>query len=285
MKKDTLLRISVFLGLAVVGLHLAIKEGPDMEQVMNISNFVAKTELYHGKTAPEVSLELLDGSTFTLSEEVGKKVIVLNFFATWCEPCVEEVPELSRYYGENREKDFILVGVNAGESEAAVRLFAEQNKVSYPVGFDTDRKAMKAYGVDSFPTTVLIGADGTIQLYEMGFIANADVAFETLVEENLEIIGAGKGVSAERYLAALESQSSLGEEPKKIVDDVPLDGRALVIATSMYCPCGCDHDLLECPCKTGKQIRKKLAAMDFSDGRTDEEIIKELNSQYCKGAE
>lgn len=160
---DRRLRLVVLvLAVCVLGFQMAYKERPDKEQVKRLSNFIAKGAFWKGRYPPEFSVTTLDGQTLALADEIGRKAIVLNFFATWCGPCVEEMPELNRYWAAHRGEGFLLVGIEADGKPEEVRAFVAKHGLAFPVVADSDGALKKLYGVESFPTTVFIGADGKV---------------------------------------------------------------------------------------------------------------------------
>lgn len=283
---DKKLRVSLLLlVLAVLSFHYAYKERPDEKQVRDISRSIAKAAYWTGKYPPDFTATALDGSAVALADQIGRKAIVLNFFATWCEPCVEEMPELNRYYLAHRDEDFLLVAIDAGEKESEVVKFVAEQRLAFPVVADTEGAIKKLYGVESLPTSVFIGADGRIVLYEAGGIANADVTFTEPLRRARESIAAGRGIARAAYLEGLKGQPPppAGDEEKK-EEKVVLEGRALELAARMSCVCGCEHTLQECECSTGTKMMKELQALKADDPRSDEEIIREINRKYCAGS-
>ncbi len=165
--------------------------------------FSAHGSATKGSYAPDFGVELIDGSSFTLSDHIGNKIIIINFFATWCGPCKSEMPELTKFHDLHRGDPFILLGIDARESEDKVWDFIDEFEVEFPVAIDRG-KLLGSYGIVGFPTTVFIGADGKIQLYESGAVMNAEAAFGRLYKQNMDVIVAGKGIDKATYLKALK---------------------------------------------------------------------------------
>lgn len=281
MKTGTAGRTALVLFCVAFLFHFTAKKQPTGEEA-RMFDVLRQPAAWQGRPAPDLTLNLLDGKKFVLSDHVGKRAIILNFFATWCGPCKEELPEFVRFAEKHKNEPLLVIGVNADERKDAVSDFLKANGVTYPVAIDKGA-AQKAFGVRSYPTTVFIGADGIVRLYEVGQIANADVAFEAPYQAALAQIKAGTGITKEVFLqlkaTVASAATTTSDEKKDPEDDVP-PGRARDIAMKMNCPCGCTHALMECTCKTSKDIKARLKTMDLT-GKTDEEVIKSLNKEFC----
>ena len=281
MTKDRLHLITVvLLALPVVGIHIAYKQHPSAEEIAATSRFLARPAQWQGKTAPDFELETLEGELFRLSDHVGREVVVLNFFATWCAPCRIEMPELNRMVAQNGEEPFAILGIDAAEQADLVSAFVAEVPVSFPVAIDEKGYVAKAFGVASFPTTVVIGADGRIALYQTGRISNVDVAFAPFLGANLQAIRAGQGISRDTYLDAAARESYPLNPASPARDDVALGERARRIAEAMDCPCGCEHKVASCSCSTADKIKERLASDSLED-RSDADVIRELNREFC----
>ncbi|SFK29254.1 Peroxiredoxin [Halobacillus dabanensis] len=117
-----------------------------------------------GEKAPDFTLQTLEGETVKLSDYRGKKVF-LNYWATWCPPCREEMPEMQRFH-EAYEDEVVILAVNGTGSEKSrenVRKFVEEGGYTYPILMDKELELNQMYQIISIPTTYFIGTDGVIQ--------------------------------------------------------------------------------------------------------------------------
>lgn len=266
--------------VALVLFQVRTKARPDPEMIRQQARMFSDSSSWLGRLAPDFEVTLLDGGRARLADYVGRNVVILNFFATWCGPCRAEMPELQRYARAHASDGVVLLAIDAEEKHTVVQRFAADLKLTFPIGIDGTGDIGKSYDVSAYPTTVVIGADGRVKLYEVSAIANADVALDAVVSRERTAIHDGHGITAEAYRQAVASQ------PRKTQNGAaPLTGRALRIADAMTCPCGCDDKVTACSCSTAKQIRAKLATGP-SDAQTDVEIMQALNREFCvKGGE
>lgn len=125
-----------------------------------------------GAAASDFSARDIDGKTVKLADYLGRQVILLNFWATWCEPCVAELPHLRRMYDANKAKGFIILGIaiDGPESVANVMPFARRHQVNYPVLLDEDSHVAQLYNPrGSAPLSVLIDKQGRIFKVREGY--------------------------------------------------------------------------------------------------------------------
>ena len=283
MNKPVMKILIVLTGVLLGILHYKLKPAPDEKQISEYAQSMSNSTEWQGKIAPDFELKTTGGETFQVSENVGKKTIVLNFFATWCGPCREEMPELNRYFNEHKAESFLLVGIDAEEKQDRVDAFLKELKVDFPAGID-EGPIRKQYNVTAFPTTVVIGVDGRVQFYETGGLVNAEVAFDNLLQQNRQIVQAGRAISQGQYRAEVQKQPTLlGRQAQETADEHKLDARGTRIASRMDCPCGCDQKVQPCKCNTSTKIKKALESEDYKS-EPDDEIIRSLNKRFCSGA-
>jgi len=124
--------------------------------------------------APDFELKDADGRTVQLSDYRGK-VVLLNFWATWCGPCKIEIPWFVEFEKEFKDEGFAVLGISLDEDGwDVVKPYLEENRVNYRVLMGNDEVAMLYGGVDSLPTTFLIDREGRIASVHVGLVSRAD---------------------------------------------------------------------------------------------------------------
>ncbi len=118
--------------------------------------------------APDFTLRSMGGPNLRLAEQRGR-VVLVNFWATWCGPCRQEMPHLNRLYQKYRSSGFQLLAVNVDDNAKNAADLASKLGVSFPVLFDTDKTVSKAYDLSSMPATVLIDRDGRVRYLHRGY--------------------------------------------------------------------------------------------------------------------
>jgi peroxiredoxin len=122
--------------------------------------------------APPFTLQPISQSPVPTRFTPGK-ILVLDFFGTWCSPCIAELPELERVRADlqtRRDIEFVLVGTNkGGDTPERVRAFAQRRQISLPVAFDSEQAAMRAFGLNGFPNLVVIDRTGHVRLTHTGY--------------------------------------------------------------------------------------------------------------------
>jgi peroxiredoxin len=133
------------------------------------------------KQASDFTVSLLGGETLKLKGQRGRPVLV-NFWATWCAPCREEMPAMERLYLKHRQRGFVLLAVSVDTDAALVKPFLERLKLTFPVALDAKMDLANAYGVRALPASFLIDRNGYLTALALGPRPWDTRAAHTLVE-------------------------------------------------------------------------------------------------------
>ena len=122
-----------------------------------------------GNRAPDFTLKDLNGKDVRLGDFRGK-IVMINFWAIWCDPCVKELPAINAVFKEWEDKGLVVlaIAVNKNEQLSSVELFIRQSKYTFPVLFDAQGQANSRYGVGTYPTTFFIDAEGIVRKVQVG---------------------------------------------------------------------------------------------------------------------
>lgn len=129
-----------------------------------------------GKRMQAFKLQDLDDQEITVGED--KQLTVINFWATWCPPCREEMPGLHSFYQKNKQK-VNFYAVNIQEPVADVRTFIDANQYTFPVLLDSDAAIAKLFQVNAIPTTLVVDQEGIIQYRTAGMVSQSEL--ETII--------------------------------------------------------------------------------------------------------
>ena len=171
----------IVIGLVVLLITNIVIEKIEENKAIN-SNLseVDLTGLNKGDIAPDITMTNLAGEEVKLSDYRGKKV-VLNFWATWCPPCRDEMPHMQKYYDENKEKQNVeIIGFNmtfSGDSIEKVEQFVASYKLSFPIYTTFDNNIIDQYGVLTMPSTYFIDEEGRIHGKVIGPLDEDALAF------------------------------------------------------------------------------------------------------------
>jgi peroxiredoxin len=123
-----------------------------------------------GARAPEINLPDTNGHTVNLAGLRGQ-VFIVDFWASWCAPCADEMPVLERLYSSHHAEGFTIVGVSQDENDAAMQGFLRQHHVSFPVARDSGHSVAGRYNPTNMPTTFIVDRHGIVRFVHRGFHA------------------------------------------------------------------------------------------------------------------
>ena len=132
--------------------------------------------------APDFTLRTMNGPNLRLAEQRGR-VVMVNFWATWCGPCRQEMPHLNRLYEKYRASGFVLLGVNVDDDTRNAAELANKLGLKFPVLLDTDKGVSKLYDLGSMPATVLIDRDGKVRFLHRGYREGMEEAYEKQIRD------------------------------------------------------------------------------------------------------
>jgi peroxiredoxin len=153
-----------------------------------------------GAQATDFTLRDYEGRQFSLAEHFGKRVVLLDFWATWCVPCEAEMPHLERLYERYRDQGFIVyaIAMDGPETVASVGSLARRLGVTFPVLLDEETRVTAVYNPHrTAPLSVLIDRSGRIRTVHQGYVAGDEVALEREIQ-GLLAAGAASAPAAPR---------------------------------------------------------------------------------------
>ncbi len=135
--------------------------------------------------APDFTLRTMSGPNVRLAEQRGR-VVMVNFWATWCGPCRQEMPQLDRLYQKYKSSGFVLLGVNVDDDTRKAAEVAGKLGVSFPVLLDTDKAVSKLYELSTMPSTVIIDRDGMVRYVHRGYLTGYEDNYDKQIRELLK---------------------------------------------------------------------------------------------------
>jgi peroxiredoxin len=190
--------VAVAVAVVGVGLFTAPRPAPDApatasaegtatpraQPTLNLDEIVRELDLIRparAKRAEDFSVPLLRGDTLKLKDQRGKAVMI-NFWATWCAPCREEMPAMERLHQRYRERGFVLLAVSVDTDVSLVQPFLERHKLTFAVTLDATMSLANAYGVRALPSSFLVDREGYLTALALGPRAWDNRAAHALVE-------------------------------------------------------------------------------------------------------
>jgi thiol-disulfide isomerase/thioredoxin len=171
-------------GVKVLGQFVA--DYPEAPEVSRARGLIADPAGARETGPAPVSMTMLEGETLTLSE-LTNKVVLLDFWGTWCPPCLAATPDLVKFYKKMAANpSFVMIGVAVNEkSEADWMSYISQNKMAWHEFLDAQRQMALSFGVHEFPTYIVLGGDGKVRFRHAGWGKTAIGSIDSAVKAAL----------------------------------------------------------------------------------------------------
>lgn len=138
-----------------------------------------------GAEAPDFALDTLSGSKLRLQDQRGR-IVMINFWASWCAPCRLEMPHLIRLHDKYHAAGFTLLGVNIDDDRKVAAAMAERIGVKFPVLLDTGKKVTGTYDMGAMPATLILDRKGRVRFVHLGYEAGLEATYEKQVKDLLK---------------------------------------------------------------------------------------------------
>jgi peroxiredoxin len=175
--------------------------------IVTIALFVLlQTPVYGQKRPVLFELDTIDGAIYRLKDELGEKIILLNFWATWCRPCLQKMPHVNSLYEKYKDQNLqvLAISIDTAASRSQIRPTVNRYRFTFPILLDTDNNVIRNYSPNrNVPYLVVIGADGTIVREFSGYRPGDEKLVETIVKAEID---------------KLDDQSAESEEPEPAVE-------------------------------------------------------------------
>ena len=172
----------------IAALKQYIESDPKDQLLEKARQMVENPRRARENYAPEFSFTSSEGEHISLDDLRGK-VVVLDFWGTWCPPCVDSVPELRGLHKRySKEPSFMLIGISSDSDEGAWRDFISKNKMIWPQYWDRDRRIQRAFGVRAFPTYIVIDHEGIVRFQSVGTSWQRSASLEDAIRKQVKLV-------------------------------------------------------------------------------------------------
>lgn len=171
----------------VLAAVMLLAVSPSVVQAQNQADEIAKTTIVKkGDKAPDFTVEMVDGSKVQLSKLKGK-VVVVNFWATWCPPCREELKHVQKELIDRfKGKKFVFIPISRGEKKEVVEAFRKKMNYTFPMGLDPQQSIYKLYASNYIPRNFVVDKDGKVIYVSVGYTPEEFAEMVKVIEEALK---------------------------------------------------------------------------------------------------
>ena len=156
--------------IAMAALAVMLVAAPQIASAQSQEDEIKATTLINvGDKAPDFTVEMFDGEQVTLSKLKGK-VVLINFWATWCPPCRQELTHVQKEIIDHfKGQDFVFLPISRGEKKSVVEAFRQKQGYTFPMGLDPKQEVYKKYATNYIPRNFVVGKDGKVIYVSVGF--------------------------------------------------------------------------------------------------------------------
>jgi thiol-disulfide isomerase/thioredoxin len=252
MNRKTLLGALVILALGAAGFFAVRYTREVGEQLTSSTDGNAATGkrrvrfVKDPKPIPELTMTTLDGKTIT-NKDLSGKVVIVNFWATWCAPCRAEIPDLVKLQTQYKDQLIIIGVLSEDDPGPHVSRFAADYKINYPIVPETPELSAAFPGIFALPTTFMVGPDLKMMQKHIGQIRPAQIELETRVLANLPV-DAEVEYEPDNKDAVLNSNARATEIPGVDLAVLTPEQRTLALKrlNEEPCDCGCGLTIAQC---------------------------------------
>ncbi|MXZ44868.1 MAG: TlpA family protein disulfide reductase [Gammaproteobacteria bacterium] len=169
-KKIALIALGIVFAIGSVWIHYEVKAKIVPAAGLSGGGIIERSgSIELNDEVPDFSATTFDGLNIQLSEFQDREVVVLDFWATWCQPCIRGMPDLQALHDDFDDQGVEVLAVNVGETVETIREFLEPSGYSFPVVIDTNEKISGSYGVFGIPRLLIIDKSGRLRHIEVGY--------------------------------------------------------------------------------------------------------------------
>ena len=186
LQKKSYVALIIMAVLVIALLALLAIWAPSASAQTTQPSIESTTIVKEGMQAPDFTVKMFDGSKVSLADLKGK-VVLVNFWATWCPPCRQELARVEKEIIERfKGQDFVFLPISRGESKDKVAAFREKMGYSFPMGLDMDQSIFKKFATNYIPRNFLVGRDGKVVLASVGYDDAEFAELVKLIEETIK---------------------------------------------------------------------------------------------------